>query len=325
MNSIPHLSPSRRAMPKSTRRPKQSNKPIQQQSKNNLTSLDATTNVKKPMRPLTAYHIYFQIEREYIIQTESGPDVSIHENKSYVHDVPRRYRSIKLLPDWYAGPGKKQQKRRHRKSHGKIGFLELSRVISKRWATLESSDPETKRYVSQIAARELEEYKLEMKQYKDLLASADESVVSVSTDASAADNIASFSHMDQISDLAAVATLDTVCSSTSFLVSPSMQPCQPMQRVSSLVSLDGEFFADFYSSEQHDEIDYTICSVNTNGHYIPVPGSDLVFPDELVCDPLYELEAECDDLHYLASKRCVSPLSLDMDVEVGVVSDVDFF
>jgi hypothetical protein len=323
MNSTPQLSPSRRIVPKNTRRPKQSNKPIQQQSKNNLlTSTDATTNVKKPMRPLTAYHIYFQIEREYIIQTESGPDVSIHENKSYVHDVPRRYRSIKLLPDWYAGPGKKQQKRRHRKSHGKIGFLELSRVISKRWATLESSDPETKRYVSQIAARELEEYKLEMKQYKDLLASVDVSIVSVSTDV--ADNIASFTPMDQISDLAALATLDTVCSSTSFLVSPTMQPCQPMQRVSSLISLDDHFVDAFYSSEQ-DEIDYSICSVNTNGHYIPAPGSDLVYPDELVCDPLYELEAECDDLHYLASKRCVSPLSLDMDVEVGAVSDDDFF
>jgi hypothetical protein len=323
MNSTPQLSPSRRIVPKNTRRPKQSNKPIQQQSKNNLlTSIDATTNVKKPMRPLTAYHIYFQIEREYIIQTESGPDVSIHENKSYVHDVPRRYRSIKLLPDWYAGPGKKQQKRRHRKSHGKIGFLELSRVISKRWATLESSDPETKRYVSQIAARELEEYKLEMKQYKDLLASVDVSIVSVSTDV--ADNIASFTPMDQISDLAALATLDTVCSSTSFLVSPTMQPCQPMQRVSSLISLDDHFVDAFYSSEQ-DEIDYSICSVNTNGHYIPAPGSDLVYTDELVCDPLYELEAECDDLHYLASKRCVSPLSLDMDVEVGAVSDDDFF
>ena len=27
---------------------------------------------KKPMRPLTAYHIFFQIEREYIIQTTAG-------------------------------------------------------------------------------------------------------------------------------------------------------------------------------------------------------------------------------------------------------------
>lgn len=38
---------------------------------------------KKPMRPLTAYHIFFQIEREFIIQTTAGEDAdkSIHDNK----------------------------------------------------------------------------------------------------------------------------------------------------------------------------------------------------------------------------------------------------
>ena len=127
------------------------------------------TDMKKPMRPLTAYHIFFQIEREYIIQTTPGSDAdkSIHNNKSYLTDVPRKYRKVKLLPDWYAGPGKRK-KRKHRKSHGKIGFLELSRVISKRWATLDTSDPETKQYVRMIAARELDDYKMEMNEWKEL-------------------------------------------------------------------------------------------------------------------------------------------------------------
>lgn len=128
-------------------------------------------DVKKPMRPLTAYHIFFQLEREYLIQTTAGPDAdkTIHDNKSLIAGVPRRYRSIKLLSDWYAGPGKRQ-KRKHRKSHGKIGFLELSQIISKRWATLASSDPETKQYVSQVAGKELNEYKIEMQQYKAQMA-----------------------------------------------------------------------------------------------------------------------------------------------------------
>eukprot|EP00984_Skeletonema_dohrnii_P015453 scaffold6686_cov73-Skeletonema_dohrnii-CCMP3373.AAC.3 len=73
---------------------------------------------KKPMRPLTAYHIYFQIEREFIIQTLSGKDAdkSIHEGKKCLDDVPERYINTKLSPDWYFGPGKRA-KRKHRKQH----------------------------------------------------------------------------------------------------------------------------------------------------------------------------------------------------------------
>lgn len=316
MNSLPaSIYSSTRRMPKKshTTCPKETKKPYTKMPQNKLTSTgDAAANVKKPMRPLTAYHIYFQIEREYIIQTESGPDVSIDENKSYVYDVPRRYRSIKLLPDWYAGPGKKQQKRRHRKSHGKIGFLELSRVISKRWATLGSSDPETKRYVSQIAARELEEYKMEMQQYKELIATIDESVSAPLNDANVPN------------DALFTATKPTVDSTALVsVVTPTIQPCQPLNRISSLISLDEDILTAFYACDQEDVIDYTICSVNNNGHYIPAPGSDLMCLDELACDPLYELEDEYNICNHIETKRCVSPLSFDMDV--GVVSDDDFF
>jgi hypothetical protein len=123
----------------------------------------------KPMRPLTAYHIFFQIEREYIIQTTPGggdASSSIHDHKSYQPNVPRRYANIKLSHDWYAGPGKRA-KRKHRKSHGKIGFLELSRVVSQRWANLSTLDPETKAYVCDIARRELDVYKVELREYEE--------------------------------------------------------------------------------------------------------------------------------------------------------------
>jgi len=127
-------------------------------------------NLKKPKRPLTAYHIYFQIEREFIIQTMAGEDAdkSIHEGKIFFNDVPKRYIDTKLSPDWYFGPGKRA-KRKHRKQHGKIGFLELSRVISTRWAKLEETDPDIKQFVSKIAKRENEEYKLELKEYRENL------------------------------------------------------------------------------------------------------------------------------------------------------------
>ena len=124
---------------------------------------------KKPLRPLTAYHIFFQIEREHVIQTLDGAiaDPSILEGKAKLADVPRRYKDTLLAPDWYAGPGKRK-KRKHRKQHGKIGFLELSRVISQRWASLEAEAPDVKEFVRAIAQRELEGYYREMKEYKAL-------------------------------------------------------------------------------------------------------------------------------------------------------------
>ena len=127
---------------------------------------------EKPKRPLTAYHIYFQIEREFIIQTMSSEDTdkgkSIHEGKALFHGVPTRYKDTKLSPDWYFGPGRRA-KRKHRKQHGKIGFLELSRVIASRWTKLEETDPDIKQFVSKIASQQFDEYKRELKEYRENL------------------------------------------------------------------------------------------------------------------------------------------------------------
>jgi IS1 family transposase len=92
----------------------------------------------------------------------------MNDNKIYLDYVPERYRNIKLSPQWYFGPGKRQ-KRKHRKQHGKFGFMELSRMISERWAKLEESDPEVKKFVHKVAKQELEEYQREMKTYKELV------------------------------------------------------------------------------------------------------------------------------------------------------------
>lgn len=130
--------------------------------------------VKKPTRPLTAYHIYFQLERELIIQTTKAPDddnIEIEEDKRPVglqldSDMPPRYHDVHLSEDWFAS-GKKNgptdQKRKHRKTHGKIAFLDLSKTIASRWATLEETDPVTKEYCTRIAKRELGAYKQRVK------------------------------------------------------------------------------------------------------------------------------------------------------------------
>ena len=101
----------------------------------------------------------------------------IHDDKVYLDYVPDRYRQIKLSPEWYFGPGKRRKKRKHRKQHGKIGFLELSRMIASRWAKLDETNPEVKSFVQKIADQELAEYRREMKVYNSYMKDKDLSKV----------------------------------------------------------------------------------------------------------------------------------------------------
>ena len=185
-----------------------------------MSDMIGTTTVTKPLRPLSSFHLFSQIEREYIIQTTTssssttktngGNTVDVDNtttattptttttddpNKSYLSNVPFRYRDIELSHDWYAGPGKRR-KRKHRKSHGVIGFQELSRMISARWATLDVTDRETKAFVTRIAARELEGYKSEMKEYKRLLAAEEALHTTTTTVATAGSSTSSSSSND---------------------------------------------------------------------------------------------------------------------------------
>merc|ERR1719203_258150 len=241
-------------------------------------SSSAITHIKKPMRPLTAYHIFFQIEREYIIQTCDGPVAEnlIHEEKYCLPNVPRRYECTRLPPDWYFGPGKRK-KRKHRKSHGKIGFLELSHAISKRWATLDRTDPETKRYVAGVAARELDDYRREVKEYKRLTTGTVDSNPCNVTALSAAAVGAMIS--PSVSPKPEATYHPTDVPSSSLL--PHFQ--EPMQLTltempESVLSLEHDFAVD------EEGIGYSICSVSNDGHCIPYPNQTLSSDESNVID-----------------------------------------
>ena len=143
----------------------------------------ANAITSKPPRPYTEYTMFYQLEREYIIQrllkdnkkTDGGDSNKVKKDEVdaastppvalFANDplMPAKFRSLPLRADWYiSGKSKKPTKRKHRKSHGKIGFLELTRMIAARWAKVED---ETRKYCKMMAAMELVKYKEDMESY----------------------------------------------------------------------------------------------------------------------------------------------------------------
>jgi len=117
-------------------------------------------------RPYTSYNLFFQLEREYILQIIHGykpkiesKDIFDPADATYPADgpaLPTRYENLILPFDWHI-PGKtRRRKRSHRKSHGKIGFHELNDQISKAWS---AADDEVKNFCICLADIEARKYK----------------------------------------------------------------------------------------------------------------------------------------------------------------------
>lgn len=101
----------------------------------------------KPKRPLSAYNIFFKHEREKLVS--DAPD----------DETPVTLESLKV------DPTRKPNKRRHRKSHGKIGFADLARTIAEKWKSL---DAEQRTVYEACAAKEKERYQKEITEWKEM-------------------------------------------------------------------------------------------------------------------------------------------------------------
>lgn len=119
---------------------------------------------------LYCHSIFFQIEREYILQnlgvipSLKPEEVFTTSDTNYQGpELPSRYRDLILPYDWYV-PGKgRRRKRKHKASHGLISFMDLSKRISTLWKTI---DRETKLYCSEVSDIGMQKYRLE-KQERD--------------------------------------------------------------------------------------------------------------------------------------------------------------
>ena len=123
----------------------------------------AETAAQLPIRALSAYNFFFRDERERIINCDEGDNpldpASLKAKRSSVSFNEEKKKQL-LSGHWYRD---RTAKRRHRKTHGKIAFTALSKVIAQAWRDLPDSE---KAFYREVAADDLERYQRELEQYK---------------------------------------------------------------------------------------------------------------------------------------------------------------